>query len=108
MDDYCKCRQAEALRWIDLREKCASIIARLQPVLPEEYQALRNIVLSESGPFQRRDKKQTGMTSGFLMIKNTCLEWAIALHGMYESFLFYFIINKNSIILILMFYYYII
>ena len=25
---------------------------------------------------------------------------AIALHGMYESFLFYFIINKNSIILI--------
>jgi len=30
----------------------------------------------------------------------TCLEWAIASHGMYESFLVYFIINKKSIMLI--------
>jgi hypothetical protein len=40
MDDYRQCRLAEALRWIDLQEKRASIIARLQPVSAEEYQKL--------------------------------------------------------------------
>ena len=29
MDDYRKCRQSETLRWINLQEKRASIIARL-------------------------------------------------------------------------------
>lgn len=50
MDDYRRCRQAEALRWIDLQEKRASIIARFQPTSAEEYQTLRNAVLSKAGP----------------------------------------------------------
>jgi len=61
MGDYRRCRQAEALRWIDLQEKRASIIARLQPVSPEEYQKLRNAVLSESGPLRRKQKKKPGL-----------------------------------------------
>jgi len=61
MDDYRRCRQAEALRWIDLQEKRASIIARLQPVSAEEYQKLRNAVLSESGPLRRKLKKKPGL-----------------------------------------------
>lgn len=69
MDQYRKCRQAEALRWINLQEKRASIIARLQPVLPEEYQAQREFVTSESGPFRRMDKKQSGMAYSLSIIK---------------------------------------
>jgi hypothetical protein len=61
MDDYRRCRQAEALRWIDLQEKRASIIARLQPVSAEEYQKLCDAVLSESGPLRRKQKKKPGL-----------------------------------------------
>jgi hypothetical protein len=63
MDDYCQCRQAEALRWINLQEKRASIIARLQPVSAEEYEKLRNAILSKSGPLLRKQKKKTGLKS---------------------------------------------
>ena len=58
MHEYCKCRQAEALRWIDLQEKRSSIIARLQPVTPEEYEQFRDTVKSDAGPFRRKNKKQ--------------------------------------------------
>jgi len=61
MDDYRRCRQAEAIRWINLQEKRASIIARLQPVTPEAYKARRDAVNSESGPLRRKDKKPTGL-----------------------------------------------
>ena len=54
MDDYIQCRQAEAIHWIDLQEKRASIIARLQPVSSEEYQARRVAIKSESGPLRRK------------------------------------------------------
>jgi hypothetical protein len=54
MDDYSQCRQEEAIRWINLQEKRGSIIARLQPVTPEEYQARRDAVNSESGPLRRK------------------------------------------------------
>jgi len=63
MDDYRKSRQAEALRWIDLQEKRASIIARLQPVTAEEYQRLRDAVTSEMEPFHRKQKKQPGTST---------------------------------------------
>jgi hypothetical protein len=61
MDDYRRYRQAEAICWIDLQEKRASIIARLQPTSTEEYQRLRDAVTSETGPLRRKNKKQTGM-----------------------------------------------
>ena len=61
MDDYRLCRQAEALRWIDLQEKRASIIARLQPISAEEYQKLRDAVSLESGPLRRKQKRKTGL-----------------------------------------------
>ena len=54
MDNYSQCRQAEAIRWINLQEKRASIIARLQPVTPEEYQARRDAVNSVSGSLRRK------------------------------------------------------
>ena len=60
MDDYHRYRQAEALRWIDLQEKPASIIARLQPTSTEEYQKLQDAITSETGPLCRKPKKQTG------------------------------------------------
>jgi hypothetical protein len=60
MSDYSKCRQAEAIRWVDLREKRASIIPRLQPVTAEEYQELRVAILSVSGPVQRTVGKGSG------------------------------------------------
>jgi hypothetical protein len=60
MDDYRRYRQAEALCWIDLQEKRASIIARLQPTSKEEYQKLRDAVTSETGPLRRKPKKQIG------------------------------------------------
>lgn len=63
MNDYRQCRQAEALRWINLQEKRASIIARLQPVSAEEYKKLRNDILSKSGPLLRKQKKKTGLKS---------------------------------------------
>jgi len=50
MNNYCQCQQAEALRWIDLQEKRSSIISRLQPVSAEDYQKLRNAILSKPGP----------------------------------------------------------
>jgi hypothetical protein len=61
MDDYRQCRQAEALRWIDLQEKRSLVISRLHPVSAEEYQQLRNEILSESGPFLRKQKRKTGL-----------------------------------------------
>jgi hypothetical protein len=61
MDDYRRYRQSEALRWIDLQEKRASIIPRLQPTSAEEYQNLRDAIISETGPLRRKPKKQTGM-----------------------------------------------
>ena len=61
MDDYRQCRQAEALRWINLQEKRSSIISRLQPVSAEEYQRLHNLVLSKPGPLLRKSKKKTGL-----------------------------------------------
>ena len=63
MDDYRRYRQAEALHWIDLQEKRSSIIARLQPTSSEDYQALRDAILSENGPLQQKQKKQIGMKS---------------------------------------------
>jgi hypothetical protein len=57
MEDYSRCRQAEAIHWIDLQEKRASIIARLQPVTPEEYQARRDAVYSETGVVCRKGMK---------------------------------------------------
>lgn len=61
IDDYRRCRQAEALRWIDLQEKRASIIARIPPTTAEEYQKLRDAVMSETGPLRRKLKKQIGI-----------------------------------------------
>ena len=60
MDDYRKCRQEEALRWINLQERRSSIIAQLQPVTPDEYNQLRNTVKMETGPLRRKAKKQAG------------------------------------------------
>jgi hypothetical protein len=54
MDNYSQCRRTEAIRWINLQEKRASIIARLHPVTPEEYQERRDAVNSESGPLRRK------------------------------------------------------
>lgn len=61
MDDYRRYRQAEALRWIDLQEKRASIISRLQPTSSEDYQMLREAISSDNGPLRRKQKKQIGM-----------------------------------------------
>jgi hypothetical protein len=61
MEDYRKYRQEEALHWIDLQEKRASTIARLQPTSSEEYQKQRDAIRSESGFLRRKAKKQTGM-----------------------------------------------
>lgn len=57
MDDYRTCRQAEALRWISLQEKRASIIARIQPTSAEEYQKMRDAVMSDTEPLHRKLKK---------------------------------------------------
>lgn len=54
MDEYSRSRQAEAIRWINLQEKRASIIACLQPVTPEDYQAHRDAITSQSGPLRRK------------------------------------------------------
>lgn len=54
MEDYILCRRAEAIRWIDHQEKQSSIIPRLQPVTPEEYQERRDAVNSESSLTQER------------------------------------------------------
>lgn len=54
MDDYSQCWQAEAICWINLQEKCALIIACLQPVTSEEYQACWDAVKSEKGPIHRK------------------------------------------------------
>ena len=61
MDDYRQCRQAEAIRWIDLQEKRASIIACLQPISAEEYQNLRDAISLDSGPLRRKQKKKSGL-----------------------------------------------
>jgi len=63
MVTYRKYRQKEALQWIDLQEKRSSIIARLQPTSKEEYQKLRDNVMSDNGPLRRKAKKQIGMIS---------------------------------------------
>ena len=57
MKDYSQCRQAEAISWIDLQEKRASIMARLQPVKPEEYEERRKAVKTISGPLRRKGMK---------------------------------------------------
>lgn len=57
MQDYSRCRQAEAIRWINLQEKRASIIPRLQPTTPEEYEARRDAVYSDSGVLRRKGMK---------------------------------------------------
>jgi hypothetical protein len=57
MDHYIQCRKTEAIRWLDLQEKRASIMARLQPVKPEEYQERRESVNSVSGPLRRKGMK---------------------------------------------------
>lgn len=60
MTDYSKCRQAEAIRWIDLQEKRASIMPRMQPVSAKAYQELRDVILFESGPQLRKNKNKAG------------------------------------------------
>jgi hypothetical protein len=57
MDIYSRIRQAEEIRWINLQEKRASVIPRLQPVTPEEYQARRDAVYAESGGLCRKGIK---------------------------------------------------
>jgi hypothetical protein len=57
MEDYSRCRRVEAIRWINLQEKRASIIPRLKPVTPEEYQERRDAVNSNSGPLRRKGIK---------------------------------------------------
>ena len=48
--------QAEAINWINLQEKRASIIARLHPVTPEEYEKRRKLVKTDSGPLRRKGR----------------------------------------------------
>lgn len=57
MEDYSRCRRAEAIHWINIQEKRVSIMACLQPVKPEEYQERRDAVNSGSGPFRRKGRK---------------------------------------------------
>ena len=57
MDIYCRVRQAEEIRWINLQEKRASIIPRLQPVTPEEYQVRRDAIYAESSRLSRKGIK---------------------------------------------------
>lgn len=66
MNDYRQCRQAEALRWIDLQEKRSSVISRLQPVSAEDYQKMRNTILSKLGPLLRKPKKKIGLKKSSL------------------------------------------
>lgn len=54
MNIYCRVRQAEEIRWINLQEKRATIIPRLQPLTPEEYQARRDAVYAESSGLARK------------------------------------------------------
>jgi hypothetical protein len=60
MTNYSKCRQAEAIRWIDLQEKRASIIPDTNPVTAEAYQKLRDAVRLQSRHPHRTNKKETG------------------------------------------------
>jgi hypothetical protein len=76
MDDYGRYRQAEALRWINLQEKRASIIARLQPTSEEKFQSLRKAVISETGPLRRKPKKQTGIKT-YLYLFSTELPFVL-------------------------------
>lgn len=81
MDNYRRCRQAEAIRWIDLEEKRASIIPRLQPTSAEEYQKRREAVTFETGPLRRKQKKQMGMKSiSYLFIRQNVPHtfWSLA------------------------------
>lgn len=57
MKEYSQCRQAEAINWINLQEKQASVRPRLHPVTPEEYQARRNAVYLTSGSLHRKGMK---------------------------------------------------
>ena len=54
MEDYRQCRREEAISWINLQEKRASIIPRLHPIKPEEYQERRDEVNKDSGPLRRK------------------------------------------------------
>ena len=54
---YTGCRRVEAIGWINLQEKQGSVIPRLHPVTPEEYQERRDYINSESGPLRRKGMK---------------------------------------------------
>ena len=54
MNIYCRVQQAEEICWINLQEKRATIIPRLQPLTPEEYQACRDAVYAESSGLARK------------------------------------------------------
>ena len=66
MDDYRKCRQSEALRWIDLQEKRASIIAHLRPISAEEYQEQRNAILTKPEALLRKQIRKTGLKYSYI------------------------------------------
>ena len=57
MDEYTQCRQAEAVSWINLQEKRASVIPHLQPITPEEYEERRKAVYLETGTLGRKSMK---------------------------------------------------
>ena len=57
MEDYRRCRQVEAINWINLQERLSSVRPRLQPVRAEEYQERRDAVNSASGPLRRNGIK---------------------------------------------------
>jgi hypothetical protein len=57
MPKYSQCRQAEDIRWTNLRERRSSVIPRLQPITPEEYQAHRDAIYAESGSLHRKGIK---------------------------------------------------
>ena len=67
MDDYRACRQAEAIRWINLQEKRASIIARIHPTSADEYQKQRDAVMIETEPLRRKLKKTGRKTCSYLI-----------------------------------------
>lgn len=75
MSNYASCRRAEALRWIDLQEKRASIIPRLKPTALEDYQKLRDAVSAESGAQQRSDNKITGTLPNIAFDYLLTLQW---------------------------------
>ena len=70
MDNYSQCRQAEAIHWINLQKRRASVIPRLQPITPEEYQARRDAVYSESGGLKPIERIKGMLRNGLLLVCN--------------------------------------